>query len=232
MPVKSKNYKSFKKSYPKAGKFLKYTGKAIDVAQKAYGIAKMVATLVNSEVKTYQVTPTNLTVTTTPQILNLVTPSRGTGVSDRIGDSIAVKSVLFKAAITWNTAGATNQLMRVIILVDKNTNASADWNTPSDLLQSAGNEISLRNINNRKRFKILSDTVYYRDTGVPVIECKNVYTKGIVRHGKNGQLMQHHMSYQGSNSYGGNHMYVLVHSNIAANAPTFSTTWEARFLDN
>lgn len=231
MPQKSKGYKKFKANYPRIAKGIKYAGGAIDIASKAYSIAKTVATLVNSEIKTYQVVPTSVTLTSTPVIVNMVTPTRGTGVADRVGDSIALKSLLFKASIAWNSSGVATQAVRMIILVDKNTNL-ADWNTPADLLQSAGNEISLRNVNNRKRFKILSDTVYYRDTGVGVVECKNVYTKGLVIRGKNGQLTPHHMDFQGASAWGRNSIYVLMHSNVATNAPTVNTTWEGRFLDN
>lgn len=232
MPKKEKGYKSFKKRYPTAAKVIKYGGTALNVATKAYGIAKTIAALVNAEIKTYQVVPTTLTVTTTAQILNMVTPVRGTGVSERVGDSIAMKSLLFKSEILWNSAGVADQGMRIAIVVDKNTNASADWNTVSDLFQSAGTLTCLRSINNRKRFKVLSDTVYYRDTSVNRIECKNVYTRGIVKKTAKGQIYPHHISFQGANSYGGNNIYLVIYSNVAANAPQLGVTWEGRFIDN
>ena len=37
----------------KYGKYIKYAGNAIDIATKAYGIAKVVASIVNAEKKYY-----------------------------------------------------------------------------------------------------------------------------------------------------------------------------------
>lgn len=232
MPQKSKGYSKFKKTYKRAGKFMKYAGNAIQVASKAYSIAKTVASLVNAELKTYQVVPTTATITSTPVIYNLCTPTRGTGSSERVGDSIMLKSCLVKTDLLWNTSGIGDQTLRMILLCDMNTNTTGDWNTPQDLLQSAGNPISLRNANNRKRFKVLSDTVVYRDSSVNRIENRNFYTKGLYKRDKRGAPILHHITYQGALSYGKNHLYLMVFSNVATNAPTLGITWECRFYDN
>lgn len=232
MPTKTKSYKKFKNSYPRAHKFIKHAGNAITLASKAYSVAKTVAALVNAELKTYQVAPTGLTPSTTPIIYNICTPSKGTGVADRIGNSIMMKSALIKYEILWNVLGVNDQAIRVTLIVDRNSNTTADWSTPNDLFQSSGSMISLRAINNRKRFKVLSDTVHYRDTSVNRIEAKNIYTKGLLRKDKRGAPLLHHISFMDANQYGQNSLYLIIQSNVATNVPTMGITWEARFYDN
>lgn len=221
----------FKRTYPKTYRAIKGTGKALQIASKAYGIAKTVAALVNSETKVYQNAPTSFSCTTTPTIINMITPIQGDGASDRQGNSIALKSILLKDTIVWNSAGTPFQSVRRIIVLDRNTTTAA-WNNINELLASV-NVIGLKVVANRRRFKVLKDDVFHYNTEVDKIMPAPLYLSKQFRwKGKNGQLNRLHMEFDGSNNYGKNMVYAIYFSNYATNAPTIEVTWEGHYLDN
>ena len=222
----------FKKKYPRTHKAMKYVGGAVDIATKAYGIAKTVAALVNSEAKCYYIAPTSSTISTTPTIYSLVTPSQGTGVTEREGNSIALKAICLKDTITWNTAGVSSQSIRRMVILDRNQGSGA-WSTPSDVLASVS-MIGLRNQLFKKRFKILRDDVYHYDNSVARYTPPTLYLKKqFYFKSKNGKAPQRlHLEFSGASAYGKNMIYVMYFSTVAANMPTVEVTWQATYYDN
>lgn len=209
---------------------MKHAGTAIQVASKAYSIAKTVAALVNSERMIYQVVPTGLNMTTTPQIFNLTPMVQGDGIGNRHGNVVAIDSILIHYRINWYTPLTNNQIVRVMIVIDRNEE-TAEWSTPNTLLQSV-NVIGLKNTNTRAQFKVLYDKVFHYDGTTPAFN-KTVYLKNPNSHrGKDGQMLRHHIVYNGNNSYGKGCMYIMFFSTLASNNPTGEITWETKYYDN
>lgn len=222
--------KKFKKNYPKTAKAIKYGGKALQVASKAYSIAKTVAALVNSEKMIYQVVPTTFNISTTPQIFNLTPMVQGDGVGNRQGNVVAIESLLLRFRINWYTPLTNNQIVRTMIVIDRNEE-TAEWNTPNTLLQSV-NVIGLKSTSTRSQFKVLYDKTWHYDGTAPAFN-KTVYMKNPNSHqGKDGQMLRHHVVYNGNNTYGKGCMYIMFFSTLAANVPTGEITWETKYFDN
>lgn len=220
----------FKKTYPKTAKFIKGAGKAIQVASKAYSIAKTVAALVNSEKMIYQVVPTTFNISTTPQIFNLTPMVQGDGVGNRHGNVIALESMQIHYRINWYTPLTLNQIVRCMIVIDRNEE-TAEWSTPNTLLQSV-NVIGLKNTATRAQFKVLYDKTFHYDGTAPAFN-KKIYLKNPNSHrGKDGQMLRHHIVYNGNNTYGKGCMYIMFFSTLAANYPTGEVTWETKYFDN
>ena len=143
---------------------------------------------------------------------------------------MAIDSILLKYRINWYTPLTNNQLIRMMVVIDRNEE-TAEWNTPSELLQSV-NVIGLKNINTRARFKVLRDITFRDDTSSPAFS-RQMFLKSPNSHrGKNGQILKHHVVYNGNNSYGRGCMYLMWFSTLATSAPTVEITWETKYFDN
>lgn len=88
-------------------------------------------------------------------LLNGLTP--GTGATERIGQKITIRSLEYRGYNYVTPTDGTDQLQRIILVLDRQANASAL--TIAGVLQSA-NVYSPRNLQNRKRFKILYDKTF------------------------------------------------------------------------
>jgi len=88
-------------------------------------------------------------------LLNGLVP--GTGATERIGQKITIRSLELRAYNYVTPATGEDQLHRMLIVLDRQTNAAAL--TIAGVLQSA-NVYSPRNLQNRKRFKILYDKMF------------------------------------------------------------------------
>lgn len=222
--------KRFKKNYPKTARFIKHAGSAIQVASKAYTLAKTVAALVNSERMIYQIVPTGFTVSTTPTIFNLTPMVQGDGVGNRHGNVVAIESINFKDQIFWNTAGSPTQQIRRMIIIDRNEEL-AEWNTPNELL-SAISMVGQKSITTRARFKVLSDKIMTYDTSKDAMVRKMYLKNPGGYRGKQGQILRHHVVYNGNNTFGRGCIYVMYFSTVAANLPTVSMQYETKYYDN
>lgn len=87
--------------------------------------------------------------------------TQGDGINQREGRQIYVQSVQCNFRAEWNSAAATSPATyRVILFMDKQSNGAAP--AVGDLLDTSTALAcdALRNLNNRKRFKILLDRRY------------------------------------------------------------------------
>lgn len=89
-------------------------------------------------------------------LLNGIAP--GTGASQRIGMKIAIRSLEMRNNIYTNAAGMVAQSCRLLLLQDRQCNGAA----PAALTDfiSPGTYLGMRNLANRKRFRIIWDKTY------------------------------------------------------------------------
>lgn len=80
----------------------------------------------------------------------------GTGVSDRQGREVILKSIQINAKAFATATTGTSQLARLLLVYDRQCNAAAPTLTQ---VLTAANTVAPRNLDNRHRFKILMDTV-------------------------------------------------------------------------
>lgn len=135
-----------------------------NLARKAFKTAKFVASLVNSEYKQYDINTTAADHTYNGTIINLCTPSQGSAVNNRTGDSIKMKNLTFRGEALKN---ATEELLRVIIFIDRQNTIT----NGSDLLQSVGNTnavFSPKKDDNKFDTKVLKDSLYKVTTDSPM----------------------------------------------------------------
>jgi len=97
------------------------------------------------------------TATATPSVAGVLALvngiARGDDISERTGREVLMRSVQQSFRIYW-TANGVDQTLRVLLVYDRQTNAAAL--TFAQVL-AATNVVSPRNLENRKRFKILMD---------------------------------------------------------------------------
>lgn len=156
MPQQQINKKLYKK--PRYSK--RYGGQAgfsirtpMGLALSANAKASYALSQLNTELKYVDVAQLAVTSATTGYLLNPL--AQGSSASQRVGNTVRFKSLDIRAAITPNDAQPS--WLRVIVLRDDQANGTVP--TITDVLES--NSItSFRNLDNVKRFKILSDQTY------------------------------------------------------------------------
>lgn len=89
---------------------------------------------------------------TVVQLINGLT--QGAGIGQRIGQEILMRSVQLNAVSVATAGTGTDQRARILLVYDRQANGGAPAMT--DVLESAS-EVAMRNLQNRKRFKILMD---------------------------------------------------------------------------
>lgn len=126
--------RNFKKTYRKRRTFRRKTGGWMGTAQKAFRIAKRVASLVNAEAKDYYSTAgfSNADYNGTITSLNGGITT-GTADGQRTGDSIKLKTCTIRGMVKLNGA-TTIDVVRMIVYWDKQN----DIATAGDLLNTVG----------------------------------------------------------------------------------------------
>jgi len=102
-------------------------------------------------------TVTSLAGTTAGSVTLINGVAQGTDYNQRIGRKFIMKSIMLRTGIAYGSGAAANSLgniVRVCVFYDAQTNAAAPAVT--DVLQTAS-YLSPMNLNNRDRFKIISD---------------------------------------------------------------------------
>lgn len=95
-----------------------------------------------------------LDVNTTGSLILLNGMRRGDDINERIGREVLLKSILFKGALYVVPGTGIDQICRVMLVYDRQTNASAL--TVAQVLSSV-TYLAPKNLENRKRFSILYD---------------------------------------------------------------------------
>lgn len=91
--------------------------------------------------------------------IDLTNTGRGTGASNRIGNSIKTLSLQLKMLFEKSSTNSNVNIIRFIIYVDKQ-DSTANPATLGDILQDGTNMLSLTNQENTDRFVILKDKYF------------------------------------------------------------------------
>ena len=227
-----RNYtkKYYKSKYSGGSSRWQIYGKAAgQLAKDAMKGVQLVKSLINTEFKNVD---TNGNVTAIAGgTLQLVNPtSMGSGQNNREGSSFRMKSVLTRFRITVNATAPGYQTCRCLLVLDQQPNGTVFGIT--DLL--ATNTIdSPRNLDYRKRFKILYDKNFCVSANRPQI-FDQIYQKFDSKVLSN---QAHVQCYATSNlgtiaDISTNALYMVFLSDQGVNGPTMDYYTRVRFLDN
>lgn len=118
--------------------------------------------------------------TATMTLLNGLAP--GTSASQRVGMKIAVRSIELHMHATSTTGTGDEQVARLSIVLDRQPNGAAP-SAITDII-TASSVSAMRNLANRKRFKLLWDkrypfgsTITNASTGTPTTRVMKLYMK-------------------------------------------------------
>lgn len=207
-------------------KAMSYAGTAV----KAYRTAMALKAMVNTEKKLQLINGLAQPVYITGTIYPLMAHSQGTGLGNRIGNTIRLKSYQLRCEVAPAT-GAPSRL-RVMVVQDKRTGYQASTNTLTtlslaDILQDSTNPIvSPWSNENYGRWRILKDKTLNLDPNNYPRSMWSFYKKfhSLVRYPDNTV----NTPIQGQ-------LYLVVVSEIPSgspNAPLFSYYGQSRFIDN
>jgi len=119
----------------------------------------------------------NLTADTTPVLTLVNGVTMGTSAANRVGQSITMRSLQLRLVNAATPATGTDQIHRLLLVLDRQANGTAP--TLPDILYPGGTLFTMRNLDNRKRFKILWDkTIVLDASGEPgTIRFTKMYLK-------------------------------------------------------
>ncbi len=135
-------------------------------AQKALAMAKYLKTIVNVEIKHFDVQQTSAAIGTTPIITQLSNIPQGDTTITRDGNQCKVLGIDFGFVIAQH-ASATISTIRVMLVCDNQTNGVIY--VAGDLLEdvtATDAVVSPRNLDNSRRFQVLYDRFFqFTDNG-------------------------------------------------------------------
>lgn len=225
--------KSFTKKYPKTARAIRYGGNALTIAHQAYNMARVVASIVNSEKKYHDVSFTiNPDVTTQLQSLTQI-PQGNTDIT-RNGDSVAIKSLTFKCQY-FSDPAVTAEAVRIMLIRDYD-NANGTAPTGAQILESATNIISFRNKDFPKRFKVLMDKVITTNTNIKTRFIDKYKKFNMMKDKKGNPTVSQKVTFTGLNAtdIARGHLYIVVLGNTATGATASQLNFNSRirFYDN
>lgn len=165
-----------------------------------------------------------ITDTGTPICLNIVT--NGTGDSQRIGRSVATKSVYYNFVLNFGT-GETPNAIRHMLIWDRQPNGNVPATT--DILQQTGTSqllVSPLNLDNKQRFVILADERLTLSPQGDQIRIVNGY-RAI-----NQKSTWDNDTTDNVPSSGSLLLLFLSDESTADDQPRFYGNWRIRYLDN
>lgn len=191
----------------------KYFGDAWSLAKRTANGLNEIRKLINVEEKFFNVN-TSFTIPTTGTINCLSQMGQGTDYNNRIGDSLKIQKLVFRAKLLMNTA-STGTIVRVLIIRDLFQQGVDP--TFTNVLGGA-NPLNPKNFLLRDRFSILVDELIYLSNS-----------------GEDGCSLHYNIPHEGhikyigttaaaaSNGFGS--LYLLTVADEATNVPTF--TWNS-----
>lgn len=196
---------------------------------KVYGAAagqlyKDVMTLknaINVEFKSYDIEVTSTSITPTAARYCLNAPAVGDDYDSRDGRQVRFKSIQLTGFIGWQSAAATAQQFRYILMIDKQPNDSLPAFTEAF---TSENTYSLKNLDNKKRFAILKDKRITLSDQYPVHNIK--FYK------KLDMITMYDSTAAGIASVNTNSLLLFIISNAGANSPQITWQSRVRYIDN
>lgn len=169
-------------------------------------------------------TPASITDTGTPICINIIT--NGTSDGQRIGRSVATKSVYWNYVLNFGTGEVPNAIRHMLIW-DRQSNGNAPATT--DILQQTGTAQLITcplNLDNKQRFVILADErLTLSPQGDQIRLCSGYRSINQKSTWDNDTL-------DNIPSTGSLLLLFLSDEATTENQPTFYGTWRMRFLDN
>lgn len=201
------------------------------MARDGFYMARKAIGFLNSEVKKKDIAATATNLTSTGGIVHLSNIARGTAESERVGGSILVKNLLYRATVY---VGASEPATcRIVLFADMNDND----NTPptlAQLLESSTGAITINglNLDNSHRFKILKDWMFTVDA-VKKTKMFNEFINFLPDKDNKGiNTIGHHATWDKSDGTTKGHIYMAFVSDKASGNPIFSYTSRIGFTDN
>lgn len=117
-------------------------------------------------------------VSTTPVLTLINGTQNGTAYHNRVGTVISIRSVEMRIHFISTAGTGVDQIQRYSLVLDRQPNGTAPYF--SDIYRMTGgysSYISLRNLENRKRFKILWDRTYNINVNTGTNYNKYLYIK-------------------------------------------------------
>lgn len=209
----------YRKRYPKKASWYDKKYSARSLAIKGLKNIHYIKGLINSELLKHDNTFT-ATISSTGVVNNLTNIGQGDSVSTRTGNSIFVRSIFGRIAISHNNA-SNNTFHRIILFIDTQ-NVSDTSPAVTDVLQASGITAPL-NRETVGRFKILMDRYFATNT---------VDTSSKVI--KINKQMRHHVRFNGatSNDIQKGGIYILMLSSEPTNTPSYTYTLRTSYHDN
>lgn len=161
----------------------KTAGNVAQVAMAGYKLAKRVARLVNTEIKTYSADGVTQT-SNAGRIIDLCDPSQGDGTEERVGNQVKPLHLTLRGYVYPDASGGSAQVLRVIVFRYKDENGQTlVVNDVLDNDHTSTNRIVLagKEFDNRYHSKILFDKVipvgYDAASGIPGLKFFKFSTK-------------------------------------------------------
>lgn len=199
---------NFKKSYVRKP----WPPSGSSLANKVSRLEKQVK-LQEGEWKYLDVTQASTASVSAGALTLLTGCATGDGPSNREGTQIYVKSIQVRTRIEFNNGDASAGAIRMVLVQDKQSNGAAPNVSDIYSIPVLGPIDALRNLNGRKRFKILSDNTWIvSQNGTPGYEY-DIYLKKPI-------TVQYNAGNTGTVAdISTNALYLLVCSDQAANGP-------------
>jgi len=227
----STGYGKFATRFKKTARFIGTAGSVLSTANKAYQIATQIASIINSEKKFFDAATNGSPRSGVPVIQHLTGVSQGDADNNRNGDSIGLKALQMNGILTWDSESAAADRVRLVILMDKDNEAGTPP-TAGQVYEMTTDVNGLRNMEWPKRFRILMDKVYTRDSDKDAIHVE-YYKKFKMMKDFNGNPTQmKHITWQSGDTEARNHIYIMMICNNATVGPTFTYRNRIRFYDN
>ncbi len=220
MPYQAKQgpryYKKYQKYKSRKGQFT--YGQVVD---KVIKDVKVLKGLINVEFKTLD-TAVSAAVTTTPSIALINAPPVGDDFDERDGRQVRFKSCQLSVTM-YQHASATQTAIRIMIVIDKQPNETLI--EIGDLI-NATTTVSFRNLDQRKRFVILHNSVHVLSiTGEQVVHMDWYKQMDMI-------TLYDDTTTNSIASISTNALYLVIFSTEATNGPTIWRTTRVRFIDN
>ncbi len=192
------------------------------VLDKVVGDVAKLKGLINTEFKTVDVSSATA-ISSTGSVLLLNATIAGDGFNNRDGRMIRCKSIQYALNVIMEPATAVNTSTRVIVVID--TQPNGVLMTIAELLNGS-NTIDFRNLDNRKRFVILTDRVVTQSATANTLNqltwYKQIDMKTIYDDSNAGTIAD----------IESNALLMILISSEATNTPTVQVETRMRFIDN
>lgn len=219
-----------------------------NIASKALSTARVVAGIINSEKKYHDMYAVGTSWDkTTPIIRQITDIDQGDAETQRNGNSISLKSMLFRASFGWHATapgeGGTEGFAAVRCLIIRDNTPNAKGVTPliSEILERSTTiedlMMSPMNMENNKRFKVLYENCFHEEADRKTFRIE-MYKKFMMRENREGlQVVPTTVTWSGPDGeddaeHGHLWLIFLTTANTVDARPSVAYTTRIRYYDN